>query len=488
MAVVVGSPVGARVSARRVSVLQRVPALRGAASRRAVAGGFAVAGALGLAGCTLQNETHDTDANQVPSNIYRDRSSDRSIELWNSPGENLLAAVAEVEQNDKTSVRPQNNRILGQILAESGAYFSALTAYQPFGDTLERQEEECNSSILPDAVEDLCARLADDPDDPEDQAEEQLVFISALDHAPAQTTLMRKILSCAMEHGFTYLAVEALQEDASALVARGHVSFTQSGPLTREPQMAGLLEDALGLGYQVVNYDVAEHCLSCGRLEEITRHGEQQATNLVARTIGVERDAKVLVLAGPRQAYKEAWGPNAPYTTSLASRVWTQTNIEPYAVEQVEIDLPAMPFGASSPTPPSGMYLASGPNNGQCMGQYSTNTENGGSALNTVIVHVPPQTDVRRWDWLHAAAEERRTVTATCAACTAGQRLLVQAFPTGIDVADRVPTDQALCQAGAGCQLVLPAGGYQVVVWSETARLGSAEVDLSSATAGAVSL
>ena len=181
MAVVVGFLVRSRAWAQRVPVLRRVPVLPGAAGRRAVASGLAIAGALGLAGCTLQNETHDTDANQVSSNVYRDRSSDRSIELWNSPGENLLAAVAEVEQNDKTSVRPQNNRILGQILAESGAYYSAITAYQPFGDTLERQEDECDSSILPDAVEDLCARLADDPDDPEDQEEEQLVIISALD-------------------------------------------------------------------------------------------------------------------------------------------------------------------------------------------------------------------------------------------------------------------------------------------------------------------
>jgi len=101
---------------------------------------------------------------------------------------------------------------------------------------------------------------------------------------------------------------------------------------------------------------------------------------------------------------------------------------------------------------------------------------------------VPPKTDVRRWDWLHAAAEERRTITATCAACAAGQRLLVQAFPAGIDVADRAPTDQALCQAGTECQLALPAGAYQVVVWSEAARLGSAEVDLSGAMSASVTL
>src|SRR6188768_3570212 len=113
MVFVVDCPVRSRVSPQRITVVC-----------------WALASSLASWGCTLQNEVNDVDSDQVPSNIYRDRSSDRSIELWNSPGENLLAALAEVERNDKTSVRPPDNRILGQMLAESGAYFSAITAYQ----------------------------------------------------------------------------------------------------------------------------------------------------------------------------------------------------------------------------------------------------------------------------------------------------------------------------------------------------------------------
>jgi hypothetical protein len=72
--------------------------------------------------------------------------------------------------------------------------------------------------------------------------------------------------------------------------------------------------------------------------------------------------------------------------------------------------------------------------------------------------------------------------------CAANERILVQAFPAGIDTADRVPVDQALCTAGAACQMVLPAGAYQVVVWSETARVGTADVDLAVSDSAAVSL
>jgi hypothetical protein len=446
-------------------------------------------GALSAAGCTLDNSRNDVDEGVLPPNIFRDSPAPRSYELFGNPGDNLLQALAEVERNDGTSVLAGFNRMLAVTYAEAGAYTSAINSYHPFSNSsLLTEAVICENSDLPDAIEELCDRLVDNPDDPEDQDLERLVFVGELQHAPNQTVLVRKLLTCAKELGFNYLAVEALAEDAAALKARGYVSRTQSGPFAREPQMARLLQEGLQMGFNIVNYGVSEPCLSCGYVEEIIEHADEQATKLVERTLGVDPDAKVLVLTNPRQAFKQPWGQMAPFTTSLANHVWTQTEIEPYAIEQVEIDLPAMPFGASSPAPPSGMYMASGPNNGQCMGQYVPRTQNGRGALNTVMVHVPPRKDELRWDWLHAPAEERRAVTPSCSSCSSGQRLLVQAFPAGVDIADRVPLDQALCAAGVECQLVLPAGSYQVVVWSETARVGAATADLSSSTSAAVSL
>jgi len=449
----------------------------------------ALSACLVVSACTLDNSVNDSDQNVPPPNVFRDSPDPGSVRLFQNPGDNLLSAIVQMEKTDKDTVLVQFNRMLGTALAEAGAYSSAINSYQPFGTALQNQAMICQNSDLPDAVEELCDRLQDNPDDPEDQDLERLVFMNALQHAPAQTTLARKLLGCLKDAGFGYLAVEALAEDGAALKARGHVSRTQSGPFAREPQMARFLEDGLRLGFEIVNYDVSNPCLTCAYTDEIREHGEEQASNLVARTLGVNPDAKVFVLSGPRQSYKQPFGPNAPYTTPLANRVWLQTEIEPYAIDQVEIDLPSMPFGASSPSPPSGMYMASGPNNGQCMGQYTPHTENGRPALTTVMVHVPPHTDAQRWDWLHASAEERRSITPSCASCMAGQRLLVEAFPASVvDISDRVPTDQALCQSGAECQLVLPAGAYQIVIWGETSRIGSARVDLSTATSAPVAL
>ncbi len=471
-----------------VSRAKRLRARRGASTVGAI---LTPIGAVALCviaapGCTLQNSVQDDPAGNAPSNAYRDAPAERSEELWVDPGENLLSALAEVEMNDRTAVLPTNNRVLGSVFGELGAYFSAITAYTPFGAAFEQQSMECVRSVLPDAVEDLCQRIAGgqpDPNDPEDDGAIQLVIVNDLPHAAFQRTLMRKILPCAYELGFTYLAVEALGEDDAALEARNFVSRSESGLYTREPQMAGLLEDAMALGYDVVSYDVPDPCTGCAYVEALTQKSDAQAANIVAKTFAIDPEAKVLVFAGARQSYKRIWGPGEPYATSLGRRIWEQIDIEPYSVDQVAIDLPAMPFGASSPNPPSGMYLATGPLNGQCMGSYTPDSPTGMGTLDSIVVHVPPRTDAARWDWLHAPAEQRQAVTINCASCSAAQRLLVQAFPAGIDRTDRVATDQALCDAGARCQLVLPPGPYQLVVWNETALVGEGAVELSGSDA-----
>jgi hypothetical protein len=187
----------------------------------------------------------------------------------------------------------------------------------------------------------------------------------------------------------------------------------------------------------------------------------------------------VLVLTSARQAYKRIWG-SEPYTTSVGGHLWEQTGLEPYSVEQVAVDRPSLQFGASPANPPSGMYVASGATNGRCMGSYGQGSPTGMGTLDAVAIHVPPHSDAQRWDWLHAPADERRSVTATCAACMPGERLLVQAFPADTDRTDRVPVDQALCAAGEACQLVLPAARYDLVVWNETASVGVSQADLQA--------
>jgi hypothetical protein len=437
--------------------------------------------------CTLSNAVNDDPAGNMPSNIYLNGPSERSLSLWATPGENALAALAEVEANDRDRVLPVDNRILGSFMGEVGAYFSATTIYTPFNEALRSQTMQCEQSDLPDAVETLCASIAAPrrADDDSVAGPIQLVLVNELEHVAYQRSLMRKLLSCAWEAGFRYLGVEALEEDDAALEARGFVSRSESGELTREPQMARLIAEATQRGYDIVSYEVADRCSDCRHLEAIKMYAEQQAANLVAKTFAIDPEAKVLVLTSARQAYKQIWG-SAPYTKSLGAHLWEQTGLEPYSIEQVAVDRPSLQFGASAPNPASGMYGMDGEIDGRCMGSYGTGSPTGMSTLDAIVIHVPPHVDAERWDWLHAPADERRSVTATCADCTPGERLLVQAFPAGTDRSDRMPLDQALCSAGEPCQLALPADRYDIVVWSESAEVGVSQADLQASTTAAV--
>src|SRR4051794_4605651 len=142
-------------------------------------------GALIATGCTLDNSVNDPDQNTPPPNVFRDSPAPQSVAEWEAPADNLLQSLALIEENDANSVLAPYNRILAVMYAELGAYRSAASNFEPFGPVLPRQAGLCQSSNLPDAVDELCERLQDNPDDPEDQDLERLVFLSELQHVPS---------------------------------------------------------------------------------------------------------------------------------------------------------------------------------------------------------------------------------------------------------------------------------------------------------------
>jgi hypothetical protein len=278
----------------------------------------------------------------------------------------------------------------------------------------------------------------------------------------------QRVLECAKAAGFTHLALEALREDGAAVTARGYVT-PASGLYTREPQLARMVEEAIDLDYQIVNYDVLERSPGYLYTQDVDTFAAQQATNLLAKTYATNPDIKVLVWTGPLQARKRPWIPSEGLSAlSAAGRmVQAEAGIEAYSLEQVALD----PDQSVGPATPSGMHFAAGPNNGACAGAFYPNRQMQElAALDGIVFHIPQSSDTARWDWLYAVDDERMTVTSRCASCT-GQ-LLVRAYPAGANVAERVPTDQALCNPGAACQFVLPPGDYQFAGFSAAAALG----------------
>lgn len=442
------------------------------------------AGVIGLAAllpaCTVSNTSAgggDELGNAVE--IRRSAPSERSVQLFADPGDNLLATIDEVEAAD-ADVLVLNNSVVGAVLAEAGAYHSASTLFQPSGSAYEAPSMQCRGRTLPDAVESVCAILA--------EGEVQLVFVDEIPHFAQHRVFGQRLLQCARDAGFQFLAVQALEEDGAALAARGYVSKTASGPYLREPQLARLVDEGLELGYTPVRIGSEPICRECSPIEAFAANLEPSADSLIAQTLDVDPAAKVLVWTGPRQAFEQPWGSMQPFYDSLASLVFSKTGVDPYTLVQLTME----PSASLGPLPASGIYLASGPDNGSCSGSYSPGSATGLSTHDGVVLHVAPSvgvagSDAERWSWLHTAPENRMSVTPECAACQADQRLLVQAFAPG-DIGDRVPDDQALCQPGVPCQLSLPPGDYQLVVWNDTEQLTTAQVTLAAGTPSTVTM
>lgn len=441
--------------------------------------GASIVGLALLSACTVSN-TSSGGAEGLDVETRRDAPSARSAELFVSPGDNLLSALDEVEEADE-DVLVLNNSVVGAMQNEAGAYYSAVVDFQPAGAAFRNQTMQCMNSTLPDAVEVLCQNLTDE--------DIQLVFIDETPHLAQHRVLGQRLLQCARDAGFQYLVIQALEEDGAALAARGTVSKTASGPYMREPQLAHLVEEGIELGYTPVRITADPLCADCSPIEAFGENVEGAADSLIAQTFDIDPEAKVLAWVGPRQAFEQPFGTRPLFFDSVASHVFEKTGIDPYTLVQLTLDSAA----SVGPLPASGMYLATGPDNGSCSGSYSPGSATGRSTHDGVVIHVAPPTgssgsDAERWAWLHTPPENQMSVTPECASCAAGQRLLVQAFPPSVDTADRVPSDQALCSAGAACQLALPPGDYQLVVWSDTAQLATTQVTLAAGTPATVTM
>jgi hypothetical protein len=446
-----------------------------------LASAVSLVGGVLAAGCTLSNETSG-GAEGIKRDIILPGPSQEGVNRWLSPGDNLLAALVEIDELDSDRVAPADNWLLGVAYSELGAYASAAVSYQPGSSPYGEESMQCESSILPDAVEIICDAL---------QGEEQrIAFIDDVPHFAQHRVLGRRILQCARDAGFEFLALDALEEEASALRERGYVSRSQSGLFVREPQFAGLIEDALQLGFNPITFPVPDLCgPECTPVEAFSASSEQRATLLLAQTLDIDPEAKLLVWAGAGQAFKQPWGNTPPFIESLAYHVFDKTGFDPFSIIQNTV-APGTDLG---PAVPTGIHLAIGPTNGSCAGSYSPPSATGEALYNAVAFHVPPagsgsSSDPQRWDWLHTPEDQRMAITPECVVCAPEERLLVQAFPAGVDISDRVPRDQALCLAGESCQLSLPAGEYQLVVWSETAQLTTAQVTLAAGSSIPVSM
>lgn len=287
----------------------------------------------------------------------------------------------------------------------------------------------------------------------------QVIMISEAHHVPEHRAYGASLLPLLKKKGFTILAMEALKfpvPEAPTGVSRVAAPGALYGYYAREPQMAGLIREALRLGFTLVAYE--DETTDGGDREEI------QARNLQERIFAKNPRAKVVVWAGYGHVYKRAPRPGGKL---MAQWFWEKTGIEPFSVFEESDALD--PYMTESPrykalvldsprpiTKPvvvrstPGLYPAL-----DALGVMGLDAA--GKPLVDAYLFHPPYGG-RTPSGLRSAWLKRPGFKALSGACTPGDTL-VQAFLTSEGV-DSTPADQIACDASGRFELWLRGGDY----------------------------
>src|SRR5690606_6302236 len=116
-------------------------------------------------------------------------------------------------------------------------------------------------------------------------ARNQIVMFNESHHHPEHRYFVGELLPDLYKLGFRYLALEAFMKPDSLKIRQFPTS--NNGFYLRDPVFANLVRHAISIGYTVVDYESADSDRESG-----------QAKNLYERTLGKDKEAKVVVLAG----------------------------------------------------------------------------------------------------------------------------------------------------------------------------------------------
>jgi hypothetical protein len=234
---------------------------------------------------------------------------------------NYLGVVELLEQKRKRPGLDENVRELLQQLA--GTYASFVGQYQ---DALEYFAPGKASPVVfdttafahmvnEDAV-DAVAALA---------AGRRAVFINEAHHMPRHRAFTANLLPKLRALGFSYLAVETLDERDTALNTRGY-PVRASGIYSNEPVFGEMLRIAHKLGFKLVPYESASP----------TADGREQgqAQHIVDRILKADPSAKIVVHAGIDHINESGTLAGAK---PMAVRFRELTGIDPLTVDQTRM-------------------------------------------------------------------------------------------------------------------------------------------------------
>ena len=158
--------------------------------------------------------------------------------------------------------------------------------------------------------------------------ETNILMINENHYYPNQRLLLLTLLPQLKKIGYTHLALEALDNPADSLLNLPQAyPKLSSGFYTIEQNFGNLLREAKRLGFKFVAYE--------NRDPKIDRE-IGQATNLYNRTIGTDKNAKVVVLAGIDHILEE---PTSSGKKWMATILKEKFQLDPITISQTHLNL-----------------------------------------------------------------------------------------------------------------------------------------------------
>lgn len=155
-----------------------------------------------------------------------------------------------------------------------------------------------------------------------------VVMINENHFYPAHRSFIIDLLPKLRTEGYTHLALEALGASADSLLNQPNgFPNLKTGFYSREQTFGNLLREAKALGYQFVAYENEDRAKD----RELG-----QAENLYRKTIGADKNAKVLVIAGVDHILEQ---PTASGKKWMAMRFKELYQIDPLTISQTHLNL-----------------------------------------------------------------------------------------------------------------------------------------------------
>jgi hypothetical protein len=262
---------------------------------------------------------------------------DLSGHCWEESGQaGALAAVLALQQKEEAS--HETDAVRSLFLHELAAQWALAGEEQRALATSDEATASRRPSPAPEGADPLAALHAVEalPALVGAARDRRLVILNEEIGSSVQHAFTNRLLEPLHELGFRYLAVETLYEDAGRLAERGYPELGDGTSSLRDPASGDLLRRALALGYVVVSYAPMPGELRSLSEDEPwperqSRRERAQAGRLVARTLGRDPEARVLVVDlrdHLGEAASDGWTPMAAVLREL-------TGLDPLTVDQI---------------------------------------------------------------------------------------------------------------------------------------------------------